>query len=343
MEPRPRALGERGLLRLTLGFAVLAQVGAHIDGWYHLHRGFAIESFWTWPHLVFYAGKLGMVVTVLGYLAGSAARRLPRRTWLPPGYPLVLVGSGLFFVGGAFDIAWHGRFGFEADVAALLSPAHLWLWVAALVTQFGVLQAALAARAPVAATLALAVLCRATLWNLIYADPLAVDYASGASVARGRVGFAGVPGGMGGEIAGTTGLVLHVVLVVLFLLAGLRHCRLGPGTVAAVLLWNGVLTAGATGMWRYLPAVALAALAGEATWHVVRRGGLGGPDADAGYRLVGFVVPAVEFAAYVVLAALVGGGIAWPVHVAAGAPLIAGLYGVVASLLVVPPRRLRLP
>jgi hypothetical protein len=105
-----------------------------------------------------------------------------------------------------------------------------------------------------------------------------------------------------------------------------------------VLLWNGVLTAGATGMWRYLPAVALAALAGEAVWYAVRRGALGGPDAEAGYRLVASVVPAVEFAAYVGLVALVGGGITWPVHVAAGAPLLAGLYGLVASLLVVPPR-----
>jgi hypothetical protein len=195
----------------------------------------------------------------------------------------------------------------------------------------------------VAATLALAVLCRATLWNLVYADPLAVDYATGGIVARGRVGFAGVPGGMGGEIAGTTGLVLHAVLVVLFLLAGLRHCGLGPGGLAVVLVWNGVLTAGATGMWRYLPAVALAALAGEATWAAVRRGAFGGPGAVTGYRLVAAVVPTVELAAYLALAALMGGGIAWPVHVAAGAPLLAGLYGLVASLLVVPPRRLAAP
>jgi hypothetical protein len=339
MATGPRALGERGLLRLTLGAAVVAQVGAHIDGWYHLHRGFAIESFWTWPHLVLYAGKAGMAGAVLGYLAESAARRLPRRAWLPRGYALVLVGSGLFFVGGGFDVAWHELVGFEADVATLLSPAHLWLWVASLVAQLGVLQAALTARAPVAATLALAVLCRATLWNLVYADPLAVDYATGGIVARGRVGFAGVPGGMGGEIAGTTGLVLHAVLVVLFLLAGLRHCGLGPGGLAVVLGWNGVLTAGATGMWRYLPAVALAALAGEATWAAVRRGAFGGPGAVTGYRLVAAVVPTVELAAYLALAALVGGGIAWPVHVAAGAPLLAGLYGLVASLLVVPARR----
>jgi hypothetical protein len=110
--------------------------------------------------------------------------------------------------------------------------------------------------------------------------------------------------------------------------------------LAAVLLWNGVLTAGATGMWRYLPAVALAALAAEAAWLAVRRGAFGGPEAAAGYRLIAVVVPTVELAAYLALAALVGGGIAWPVHVAAGAPLLAGLYGLVASLLVVPPRGL---
>lgn len=154
----PRALSHGAHLGLTLGFVVLGQLGAHLDGWYHIHYGFAIESFWTWPHL---------------------------------------------------------------------------------------------------------------------------------------------------------------------------------------MLWNGLLMVAATDMWRYLPAVAAGALAGEAVWSAMRRGGLGGPDGEAGYRLLAFLVPAVQFAAYLGLAALMGGGLAWPVHLAAGALLLAGLYGVITSGFAIPPRALR--
>jgi hypothetical protein len=350
----PRARSHGALLGLTLGFVVLGQLGAHLDGWSHVHYGFAIESFWTWPHLVLYAGKAGTGLVVLGAVAGRLAGGAPRGAGLPRGYALVLAGSGLFLVGGAFDAGWHAWVGFEVDVATLLSPAHLWLWVATLVVQAGVLQAALAWRRPAVAgagaspwadvpvLLALGLFCRVTMWNLVYADPLAIDYAAGATLARRLPGFAAVAGeGLAGQAAGTTGMVLHAVWLVLFLVVPLRHWRLPGGAIAAVMLWNGLLTVAMTDMWRYLPAVAAGALAGEAVWSAMRRGELGGREGEAGYRLLAFVVPAVQFAAYLGLVALVGGGLAWPVHLAAGAPLLAGLYGVIASGFAIPPRALR--
>ena len=45
--PRTRLLTETRLRWLTLACVVLWQVGAHIDVWYHLHFGFAIETFFT--------------------------------------------------------------------------------------------------------------------------------------------------------------------------------------------------------------------------------------------------------------------------------------------------------
>ena len=40
-----------------------AHVGLNVDAWYHLHFGFEIETFFTWPHALIYGGwlALGMV------------------------------------------------------------------------------------------------------------------------------------------------------------------------------------------------------------------------------------------------------------------------------------------
>jgi hypothetical protein len=54
-------------------------------------------------------------------------------------------------------------------------------------------------------------------------------------------------------------------------------------------------------------------------------------------------VPIVEFALYFSLMAAFGGGIAWSAHFVVGAPVLAGFYGLLTGLLIVPPSFLRLP
>jgi len=57
---------------------------------------------------------------------------------------------------------------------------------------------------------------------------------------------------------------------------------------------------------------------------------------SAQLRTFAFLVPAVLYAVY--FAGLIGvDGTWWPVHLWAGAPLVAGLTGLLVSLLVVPP------
>ncbi len=98
---RARTLTEAALRRLTLGLMVLWQIGGHVDAWYHLHRSFAIESFFTWPHALLYGGwaATGLVPTI--YLLESIGLGAPRRAWLPRGYPAILLGAALFGLGGA--------------------------------------------------------------------------------------------------------------------------------------------------------------------------------------------------------------------------------------------------
>ncbi|HEY3107614.1 MAG TPA: hypothetical protein VGL23_02615 [Chloroflexota bacterium] len=338
----PDAVADRPLLAWLLAAAAVWQIGAHVDAWYHAHRGFAIESFLTWPHALLYAGWLAVCLVAL-----PLGRAEPAPA---PGTRLALAGAALFGVGGLLDFAWHQAFGFEASLATLFSPSHVWLVASALVTAVGVLAAAVdrrrlraragraGARDGLVVALALAFVLRLSRYLLFYSEPLSVDYASGGAIA-GRLPSAAVMGWgtVAAQVAGTTGIVLHSVLLALFVLVGLRRLRLPAGGLALVLGWDALLTAAVDDLWRYLPAVAAAAVAGELLWALVRRGLLGGPDAAAGYWLIAAVVPAVQFDAYFALMAAYD-GIIWPIHLWAGVPIVAALYGLIVSLLLLPPR-----
>jgi hypothetical protein len=230
----------------------------------------------------------------------------------------------------------------------------LWLVVAYTLALLGFLHAAAEHRkqtaphtyhatlADVPLVLGLALLFRVALWSLFYSDPLSVDYASGG------VGISRIGGYQGlawqtdvARTAGVTGLLLHSVLMALLVVAPLRHLRLPGGAIAVILLWDGLLTVAVTDMWLFLPAVAVAALGGEAIWAWMWHGGLGGPEGEPGYWLLASVVPLVLFALYFALMGTFGGGIIWTTHLVAGAPTLAAFYGLLTALLVVPPRFLR--
>jgi hypothetical protein len=337
---------EAALHWLLLSLVLIWQAGAHVDAWYHLHYGFAIESFVTWPHALLYGGWLG-TGAVLAALCGVRAGLGERLPW---SLRLGLLGVGLFALGGLFDLVWHTLFGFEVSLEALITPAHTWLLVAFMIACFGLFLGAAEQRAragtvgyrprlvDLPVVLSLAMLFRATLWSAIYSAPLAADYAAGGALGRRLAGFSGIAWEtMATQVAGTTGMLLYSVVLALVLVASLRSLRLPAGAIAVIMLWEGVMVAVVADMWLYLPAVAGGALAGEALWAWVWRGGLGGPDGEAGYWVLGFVVPTVVFCLYFALMGIAGGGITWTTHLWAGMPFLAGLYGLIVSLFVVPP------
>jgi hypothetical protein len=337
--PRPRRLTEPALLWGTVGTLVLAHVGAHVDAWAHVHRGFAVESFWTWSHALLYAGKAASAGLLAAYLVASWRRGEPRVRWLPPGYRLVGIGVGLFALGGLFDLCWHRWVGFEATLEALLSPAHLWLVAAAWLSALGLLRAALAARRPGAVLVSLALLYRITMWSLFYADPAAVDYPAGGVAVGDLPAFTGVAwANPAATIAGVTGIVLAAVVLAVFLVGPLRQLGLPAGSVAALVLWNATLAGTVSGLWWSVLPAAGAAMAGEALAAGIRRGRFGGPAGSRGYWALGFTVPAVQVALTVAVIAALGGGVRWTTHLWAGSPLLAGAFGLVVAVLVCPPR-----
>jgi hypothetical protein len=336
-----RAASPWGLIATT----VVWQIGAHVDAWYHAHWGFRVESFVTWPHALLYGGWLAVAAAAL-WAAQPGTGAAPA-----PGARLALAGTALFGFGGVADYAWHTAFGFEASLSTLFSPSHVWLITSAVLASAGVLQAAAAHRARggagrsawwagIAVALAVGMLFRLGRYMLFYVEPLAADYPAGGVAVRSLPSAAEIQwDGVTAQAAGTSGIILYSVLLALVLVLALRRLRLPTGGLAVVLLWDGVLTASVDGLWSYLPAVVGAALVGELLWRAVRRGALGGTRGRAGYWAIAAAVPTTEFALYVGLMAA-GPGMVWPIHLWAGAPIVAGLYAAGAAMLALPPRGL---
>jgi hypothetical protein len=97
--------------------------GVFLDGWAHTH-GRVDDSFLTPWHAVLYSGYLATATLLVGRTVWGLGHGRSWRTALPDGYGLALAGVACWIVGGPFDFAWHFVFGFEANVEALLSPAH---------------------------------------------------------------------------------------------------------------------------------------------------------------------------------------------------------------------------
>jgi len=114
----------------TVLFGLWMTVGLFLDGYFHQNLDSGGESFITPWHGVFYAGFTASAL----WLARMSRRRAPggldwRLASLPPGYDGARVGLALFALGGIGDAAWHGAFGVERGIDALLSPTHLLLFV----------------------------------------------------------------------------------------------------------------------------------------------------------------------------------------------------------------------
>jgi hypothetical protein len=102
--------------------------GLFMDGWAHNTRT-TLESFFTPWHALFYSG-FAVSAAWMGWLVW---RRRPAvgswRAAVPAGYGLGLAGVALFLLSGIGDMSWHLALGIERDIAVLLSPTHLGLFL----------------------------------------------------------------------------------------------------------------------------------------------------------------------------------------------------------------------
>ncbi len=309
-----------------VGLSATVVAGAHIDAWAHGHLASTLETFFTPWHALLYASLAATTAFLVACAAWTGARPWQWARALPDGYALSLLGCILFAVGGVLDMAWHLTFGIERGFQALISPTHLVLIASAGLIVSGPLRAAwrkpgrsIGWPAIVSATFTLTTLTFfgqfdhpfTAQWSALPQTLLPVEPAE-------ELGVLG--------IIFQTGLLMGVVLLLV------RRFDLPPGSLTFLM---GVNALAVTLIVKPDPII-LIAVAGGVVADVLRAALRPSPARLAQLRVFAILVPLFLYAFY--FAGLIRvDGVWWPVHLWAGAPVVAGLTGWLLSLVAVPP------
>jgi hypothetical protein len=309
-----------------VALATAIGTGSFIDAWAHNHIPSTVQSFFTPWHALLYTSLAAMTALLVMTAAWTGARP---RDWvraLPDGYGVALVGCLVFGIGGVFDLSWHIAFGFERGIEALISPTHVFIGIGAGLISSGPLAAAW--RRPdrrcgwPAVASAAFILASLTFFGQ-YDHPFTSQW---AAAPRGAVPT---------EIAeqlGILGVILQTALLMGVVLSLVRRFDLPFGALTLVLGYD-VTTV--TVIHHADPIILIGVLAGAAG-DLLLLALRPSPIRTRELRIFAFAFPTLLWALY--FAVLIkAGGVWWPVHLVAGSPLLAGVTGVLVSLLVVPP------
>jgi len=322
-------------------------LGMFLDGFAHHNLPESLETFFTPWHGVLYTGFLALAGFILFHQFRNMVNGYAWNRALPAGYTFTLVGIAVFGLGGVGDGTWHTLFGIEEGVEALLSPTHLLLAAGGLLLATGSLRAALRRFSGVAklgwkdlfpalmsAMYFLSVLTFFTEYvNTLFSPERVVEnpFASGPEAFIHYWTALGVAGVLI-PAALVTGVILFVV----------RRWTLPTGALTLIVSGNGLLMA----LFHYhemaaypqalIPIVASGLIA-ELAYAWLR------PSAgrERELQLFAFVVPLALYAVFFAVFILTT-GVWWSIHMWAGVPLIAGVVGLLMSL-VQDPKGLRDP
>lgn len=304
--------------------------GVFLDGWAHTH-GRVDDTFFTPWHAILYAAFLALATLLVGRAVWGLAGLGSGRAAVPDGYGWALAGVVLWVVGAPFDLVWHAVFGFEADVEALMSPAHAILALGYGLMASGPLRAALRRRPgrwrdelPLVLSLTF-VVSSLTFFTQI-AHPIANLWAArGAYTTHDATEL------------GIVSLLLTTVILISPLLLLLRHARLPAGAVFIFIALNTVAMGFVYDRGPYPVAVVVALVAAGAVAEVLRALLRPSPGRPVAFRTFAFLLPALLHVAYFAALHLTT-GIGWTVHLWLGVIVFSGAIGWLVSYLVLPPR-----
>jgi hypothetical protein len=305
--------------------------GLFLDGWAHTH-GRVDETFFTPWHAVLYSGYLLTAGFLIATLLRNVAKGHPWRRALPPGYGLSVIGATLWVIGGPGDLLWHELFGFEANVEALLSPAHLVLALGGGLMLSGPLRAAWrrsdaelegwGRRLPM--LLSFTYVLSLMGFFLQIAHPIANLW--GAEAVHP----------IDADEMGIVSILLWAAVMMSAVLLLLRHRAIPFGGLALVLALNAIGTGFLYdhGVYPILPVAAFVGggIAAEALRALLKPS----VQRPRAWRLFAFGMPAVLHLFYF-LTLLLTAGVWWSIHLWLGAVAFSGVVGWLISYLLLPP------
>jgi hypothetical protein len=136
------------------------------------------------------------------------------------------------------------------------------------------------------------------------------------------------------EALGVATILVQAALIAGFLLLILSRGPLPLGAITVILTVNAALMTVISDYYWYIAPALVAGIFGDLLARGTRHS-----DPVRRARLLAAGVPAIWYGAYLVAVAVAQDGLGWSIHMILGAPVIAGIVGMLLSVLVFPPHR----
>lgn len=327
----PSLLEKRGAYSRRYDWAMIAlglwlMVGGYSDGWAHNHL--PVDNFFTPWHAAFYSGFLVAMIFLVGTFIRNHMRGYPARMTMPAGYELSLLGVVIIFFGGIGDMFWHMLFGIERNIDGALSPTHIAVTVGLALVVSGPFRAAwqrtnatstpsLVQLLPMLLSLTFT-LSTITIITQIF-HPFVIIPAVAKTNSNQGLGVA--------SILLQTGILMGIVLL------ALRRWLLPFGSLTLIFTLNTIFLSFMQDHYLLIPVAILAGLTGDLLVKWLKPS----PGRPHELRLFAFTVPVVLYLLYFFCLEITM-GISWSIHLWLGSTVVAGIIGVLLSLLLAPPK-----
>lgn len=341
--PKPADYCQRpsGGWRFDLPASLLAlwlTVGTFLDGFAHHNLPESLETFFTPWHGILYSGFLALAGFLLFHQYRNMSQGYAWNSALPAGYSFTLLGIVAFGLAGLGDFTWHTLFGIEEGVEALLSPTHLMLAAGGVLLISSPLRAATRRLtdnakpgwknlfpALLSAMLVLAVLMFFTEYvNTLFLPQLVAE----SPAAKASELFTHYL-----TVAGVAGVLIPAAFIIGVVLFVIRRWTLPMGGLVLIVSGSGLLMALfhhhdlAAYPQTFIPVVG-GGLIAELAYAWLKPSA----EREREMRAFAFGVPFALYAAF--FATLIfTSGVWWSIHMWAGVPFMAGVVGLLMSVM----------
>src|SRR5712691_1167788 len=300
--------------------------GGYLDAWAHRHLA-RLETFFTPWHGVLYSGMFAIMIFLGSTALRNQARGRSLAQALPAGYWLSLLGCVLFAIGGVIDMFWHRAFGFEVNIAALISPPHLLLMLALGLIVTGPLRAAW--RRPVSQAPFTAVVSASLLLSMFtffdqFDQPLVNTWAVAQTAIPTTTRYV--------QELGILGIMVQTALLTGVVLYLLSRFTLPFGSITLLVGLNGALLGSLEQHFDLIPVAIMGGLLADLVMLWLRPG----PQRVTALRVASFLGPVGVSSLYLLVLELTR-GLSWPITLWLGSIAVSGAIGVLLSYLAVHP------
>ncbi|SDK61534.1 hypothetical protein [Nonomuraea jiangxiensis] len=333
----PRGWVSPGADLVTALLGVWFGIGLMIDAWAHSNLS-ELETFFTPWHAAFYSGFAAVSGWIIWQVWRNVRTGRQGLAAVPTGYLAGLVAVPAFAAFGVADLLWHTLLGIETTIDILFSPSHLGLMVSMFIIVTTPLRSAWNApdvgRSPslgrlLPALIGLAFATALVSLFLSYGD--AMQFGGRSIVAA--FSESDIRRGPGPDELATAMVITNVVLLAPVLLM-VRRWRLPFGAVA-VMYAVAVLMPGAQTAFRNLPILLTFVAAGLVSDLLIRWLRPSAARRGAFWAFAGLSAFAT-WSLYIGVGSATGGGLPNVPELWTGAPVVAGLVGLVLGVLLVP-------